>query len=142
MHNQFLGPNNLQMQMNHMNSVNEYGRSSSAPRHIHRTPVAVQALPVQSQALGPQQNSITNLNSSLLPSNSSATPHISLSNPTSVDTLNAILSDTERQQHFSRTPMNLPQVSGVNSPAFQHHTATQVWFVSTILLLLFFSSFF
>ncbi|KAG5070247.1 hypothetical protein JHK85_002624 [Glycine max] len=125
MHNQFLGPNNLQMQMNHMNSVNEYGRSSSAPRHIHRTPVAVQALPVQSQALGPQQNSITNLNSSLLPSNSSATPHISLSNPTSVDTLNAILSDTERQQHFSRTPMNLPQVSGVNSPAFQHHTATQ-----------------
>ncbi|KAL3039823.1 hypothetical protein AAZX31_01G207700 [Glycine max] len=128
MHNQFLGPNNLQMQMNHMNSVNEYGRSSSAPRHIHRTPVAVQALPVQSQALGPQQNSITNLNSSLLPSNSSATPHISLSNPTSVDTLNAILSDTERQQHFSRTPMNLPQVSGVNSPAFQHHTATQVWF--------------
>ncbi|KHN35048.1 E3 SUMO-protein ligase pli1 [Glycine soja] len=125
MHNQFSGPSNLQMQMNHMNSVNEYGRSSSAPRHIHRTPVAVQALPVQSQALGPQQNSITNLNSSLLPSNSSAAPHISLSNPASVDTLNAILSDTERQQHFSRTPVNPPQVSGVNSPAFQHHTATQ-----------------
>ena len=135
MHNQFSGPSNLQMQMNHMNSVNEYGRSSSAPRHIHRTPVAVQALPVQSQALGPQENSITNLNSSLLPSNSSAAPHISLSNPASVDTLNAILSDTERQQHFSRTPVNPPQVSGVNSPAFQHHTATQVWFVSTILLL-------
>ncbi|KAH1223327.1 E4 SUMO-protein ligase PIAL2 [Glycine max] len=125
MHNQFSGPSNLQMQMNHMNSVNEYGRSSSAPRHIHRTPVAVQALPVQSQALGPQENSITNLNSSLLPSNSSAAPHISLSNPASVDTLNAILSDTERQQHFSRTPVNPPQVSGVNSPAFQHHTATQ-----------------
>ncbi|TKY70979.1 E3 SUMO-protein ligase pli1 [Spatholobus suberectus] len=123
MHNQFSAPNNLQMQLNHMNSVNEYGRSSSVPR-INRTPVAVQALPVQSRALGPQQNSITNLNNSLLPSNSSATPHISLSNPTSVDTFNAILSDTERQQHFSRSP-NLPQVSGVNSPAFQHHTATQ-----------------
>ncbi|RDY09749.1 E4 SUMO-protein ligase PIAL2, partial [Mucuna pruriens] len=125
-HNQFPAPNNLQMQLNHMNSVNEYGRSSSVSRHFNRTPVAVQALPVQSQALGPQQNSITNLNNSLLPgNNSSATSHISLSNPASVDTFNAILSDTERQQHFSRPPRNLPQVSGVNPPAFQHHTSTQ-----------------
>ncbi|XP_017407254.1 E4 SUMO-protein ligase PIAL2 isoform X4 [Vigna angularis] len=93
MRNQISGPNNLPMQMNHMNSVNEYGRSSSVPRHINRTPVAVQALPVQSQASG--------------------------------DTLKAILSDTERQQRFSRSPMNLPQVSGVNSPAFRHHNATQ-----------------
>ena len=118
MRNQFSAPNNLPMQMNHMNSVNEYGRSSSAPRHINRTPVAVQALPVPSQALG--------LKNSMLSSNSSSTPHISLSGSTNVDTLKAILSDTERQQRFSRTPMNLPQVSGVNSPAFGHHTATQV----------------
>nr|KYP67313.1 E3 SUMO-protein ligase pli1 [Cajanus cajan] len=118
MHNSFSATNNLQMQLNHMNSVNEYGRSSSMPR-INRTPVAVQALPVQSQALGPQQNSITNLN------NSAATPHINLSNPASVDAISAILSDTERQQHFSRSPRNLPQVSGVNSTAFQHHSATQ-----------------
>ncbi|KAK7307878.1 hypothetical protein VNO77_41318 [Canavalia gladiata] len=125
MHNQFSAPNNLQMQLNYINSVNEYGRSSSVPRHINRTPVAVQALPAQSQALAPQQNSITNLNNSLLPSSSSATAHISLSSPASADTFNAILSDTERQQHFSRTPKNMPQVSGVNSPAFQHHPATQ-----------------
>ncbi|KAK7406086.1 hypothetical protein VNO78_07703 [Psophocarpus tetragonolobus] len=127
MHNQFLATNNLQMQMNHMNSVNEYGRSSSAPRHILRTQPAVQALPVQPPALRPQQNSITNLNNSSLPSNSSAPQisHSSLSNSPYVDSLNAILSDTERQQHFSRSPRNLPQVSGGNSPAFQHHTATQ-----------------
>ncbi|XP_022643149.1 E4 SUMO-protein ligase PIAL2 isoform X2 [Vigna radiata var. radiata] len=93
MRNQISAPNNLPMQMNQMNSVNEYGRSSSVPRHINRIPVAVQALPVQSQASG--------------------------------DTLKAILSDTERQQRFSRTPINLPQVSGVNSPAFRHHNATQ-----------------
>ncbi|CAJ1927655.1 unnamed protein product [Sphenostylis stenocarpa] len=125
MHNQFSAPNNLQMQMNHMNSVNEYGRSSSVPRHIHRAPVAVQALPVQSQALGPQQNPLTSLNNSLLSSNSSSTPHISLPSSTTVDTLNVILSDTERQQRFSRSPMNMPQVSGVNSPSFRHHTASQ-----------------
>lgn len=123
-HNQFSAPNNLPMQMNHMNSVNEYGRSSSVPRSINRIAVAVQALPVQSQALGPQQNSITNLNNSLLPSNSSSTP-VSLSSPASVDTSNAILSDKERQQHFSRAPVNVPPVSGVNSPAFQHHTAAK-----------------
>lgn len=133
MHNQFSAPNNLQMQMNHMNMVNEYGRSSSVPRTINRTPIAVQALPVQSQTLVPQQNAITNSNNPL-GSNSSATPHISLSYPASVDTTNAILSDTERQQHFSRAPLKSPPISGVNSPAFQHHTPTQVCFFSTILL--------
>ncbi|XP_061344047.1 E4 SUMO-protein ligase PIAL2 isoform X2 [Gastrolobium bilobum] len=123
-HNQYSALNNLQLQLNMNSIVNEYGRSSSVPRHINRTPVAVQALPVQSQALRPQQNSVTNL-CSLLPSSSSATPHISLSNPASADGLNAILSDAERQQHFSRSPMNVPQVSGVNSSTLQHHSATQ-----------------
>ncbi|MCH90592.1 transcription factor, partial [Trifolium medium] len=89
--------------------VNEYARSSSAPRHIQRTPTAIQALPVQSQTLGQQQNSVTNLDS-LITSSSSAT-YVSLSNPTSADPYNAILSDAERQQLFSRTPLNMPQVS-------------------------------
>ncbi|XP_027914324.1 E4 SUMO-protein ligase PIAL2 isoform X3 [Vigna unguiculata] len=124
MRNQISAPNNLPMQMNHMNSVNEYGRSSSGARHINRSPVAVQALPVQSQALGPQQNPL-NLKNSLLSSNSSSTSHISLPSSSTGDTMKAILSDTERQQRFSRSPMNLPQVSGVNSPAFRHHPATQ-----------------
>lgn len=127
MHNQPSALNNLQLQLNYNSVVNEYGRSSSMPRHINRTPVAVQALPVQSQALGPQQNSVTNLDS-FLTSSSSATPHVSLSNPASSDPFNAILSDTERQQHFSRSPLNLPQVSGVNSSplTLQHQSATQV----------------
>ncbi|XP_027359645.1 E4 SUMO-protein ligase PIAL2-like isoform X2 [Abrus precatorius] len=124
MHNQFSAPNNLPMQLSYLNPVNEYGRSSTVPRNINRTQPAVQALPAQPQALGAQQNSITNFNNSLLPSSSSAT-HISLSNPAPRDSFNALLSDTERQQHFSRPPMNLPQVSGVNSPAFQHQTVTQ-----------------
>jgi E3 SUMO-protein ligase PIAS1 len=109
MHNQFSPQSNLQL-MNYVNSVaNEYGRSSSAPRHIQRTPVAIQALPVQSQTVGPQQNSVTNLDS--LNNSSSSATHVSLSNPTSGDPYNAILSDAERQQIFSRTPLNMPQVS-------------------------------
>jgi E3 SUMO-protein ligase PIAS1 len=109
MHNQFSAQSNLQL-MSYVNSaLNEYGRSSSAPRHIQRTPVAIQALPVQSQTLGLQQNSVTNLDSLITSSSSAA--HVSLSNPTSADTYNAILSDAERQQHFSRTPLNMPQVS-------------------------------
>lgn len=128
MHNQVSASNNLQLQLNYMNSaINEYGRSpsNSMPRHINRTPLAVQALPVPSHASGPQQNLRTNLNSSL-PSSSTATPHVSLSNTATADGFNAILSDTERQQHFSRSPMNLPQVSGVNPSVLQHHSATQV----------------
>ncbi|XP_004511552.1 uncharacterized protein [Cicer arietinum] len=109
MHNQFFPSNNLQL-MNYMNSSNEYGSSSVSPRHIQRTPVAVQALPIQSQTLGSQQNSVTNLDS-LITSSLSATPHVSLSNPASADSYNAILSDLERQQLFSQAPLNMSQVS-------------------------------
>lgn len=119
MHNQFLGQNNLTL-MNYMNS-NEYGRSSSAARLIHRTPTAIQALPVQSQTLGPQQNPATNLDS-LITSNPSAAPHVSLSNPASADPYNAILSDAERQQLFSRSALNVPPVSA----------ATQVRFINML----------
>ncbi|KAK7253065.1 hypothetical protein RIF29_37470 [Crotalaria pallida] len=123
-HNQFSTPNNSQLPLNYNLVVNEYGRSSSAPRHISRTPIAVQALPVQSQALRPQRNSRTNLKSLPL-SSSPATPPISLSNPTTADGLSAILSDTERQQYFSRSSMNVPQVSGIHLSALQHLSATQ-----------------
>jgi E3 SUMO-protein ligase PIAS1 len=62
-----------------------------SPRHTHMTPVVVQALPVQSQTLvsGPHTAA------------ASAYPH------------NAILSDAERQQLFSRLPLNIPRVSAV-----------------------------
>ncbi|CAI8589360.1 unnamed protein product [Vicia faba] len=139
-HNQFLALNNLQMMNNYMSSfVSEYGRSSSSPRHIQRTPVAVQALPVPSQPLGPQQNSVTNLDS-LITSSPSAT-HVSLSNPASADPYNAILSDAERQQLFSRSPLNMPQVSAatqnrmpsVNMPAPTHNRVPPVSMSATTL---------
>ncbi|CAK8539341.1 unnamed protein product [Lathyrus sativus] len=139
MHNQFQALSNLQV-MNYMNSfVSEYGRSSSSPSHIHRTPVAVQALPVQSQPLGPQQNSVTNLDS-LITSSPSAT-HVSLSNSASADPYNAILSDAERQQLFSRSPLNMPQVSAatqnrmptVNMPAPTHNRVPPVSMSATTL---------
>ncbi|KAE9606549.1 putative E3 SUMO protein ligase [Lupinus albus] len=114
-HNQLSSSNNLQLQLNYNSVANEYGRS--IPSHISRIPVAVQALPVQQpQALRPQQNSRNY---------STASPHVPLSSPTTADSFNAILSDTERQQRFSRPPMNPPQISGVNSSALQHHSVTQ-----------------
>lgn len=124
-------PNNVQPQLNYINSVvNEYGRSSSAPRHINRIPIAVQALPVQSRALPavpnriPRQNSVTNL-SALQTSSSSVAPHVSLSNLASA----AIPSDIERQQQLlTRCSQNPPQVPGVSSstPTLQHQSETQV----------------
>ena len=125
MHNHLSAQSNLTL-MNYTNSlVNEYGRSSSTSRHIHRTPSAIQALPVQSQTLGAQQNSVTNLDS-LITSSPSATPHVSLPNLASADPHNAILSDAERQQLFSQSSLNMPPVS----------TATQVRFINARLSLL------
>jgi hypothetical protein len=72
----------------------------SAPRHIHSTPVVVGPHP---------HNSVTNINSLITTSAAAAYPH------------NAILSDAERQQLFSRLPLNIPRVSAV---------ATQVLFLS------------
>ncbi|KAI4326887.1 hypothetical protein L6164_019411 [Bauhinia variegata] len=128
MQNQLSVPNNLPpQQLSYVNSaVNEYGRSAPIPRHAVRDPTvleALQALPVQSPITGPQQRSRTSFNS-VLPSSSSVTP-VSFSNPATVDGLNAILSDTERQQLFSRPSMSLPQVSGVASSALQNQS-TQI----------------
>ncbi|KAJ7944972.1 E4 SUMO-protein ligase PIAL2 [Quillaja saponaria] len=127
MQNQFSTPNNYHLQqLNFLNSVgnNEYGRSQLIPRHIGRTPVAVQALPAQSQALGPQQRSRPSF-SSLTSSSSSVTAHSSISTLPAVDGIDAILSDTERQQHFCRPPMNPLQVSDIASVASQRHSTAQ-----------------
>ncbi|KAL1316747.1 hypothetical protein HN51_068898 [Arachis hypogaea] len=120
-HNQVSTPTNLQLiYMN--SSVNEYGRSASIPRHVNRTPVAVQALAAPSSISGREQSLGNTLNSSL-PSSSPATTHVPLSHTATA--ANPILTDTERQQHFSRSQMNLPQMSGVNSLGLPHHSATQ-----------------
>ncbi|MED6156478.1 hypothetical protein PIB30_014697 [Stylosanthes scabra] len=120
-HDQVSAPNNLQL--TYMNSsVNEYGRSASIPRHISRTPVAIQALAAPSSASGREQSSGSTMNSSL-PSSSPATSHVPLSHTAAA--ANPILSDTQRQQRFSRSQMNLPQMSSVNSLGLLHHSATQ-----------------
>ncbi|MCH85216.1 E3 SUMO-protein ligase pli1-like, partial [Trifolium medium] len=82
------------------------------PRHVHRTLVVSQALPVQSQTsvVGRHpHNSVTNIDSLITTSAPSAYPY------------NAILSDAERQQLFSRLPLNIPRASAV---------ATQVLFIN------------
>ncbi|KAI9108318.1 hypothetical protein K1719_020509 [Acacia pycnantha] len=119
--NQFSAPNNFQMlQSNYLNSaVNEHGRLQQRPRHVNRNPVAVQALPAQSQTLGPQQRSRANLS----PGSSTVAPHVSVSSP--ANHFSPMLSDTERQQLFSRPTMNLPQLVGATVTVSQHHSATQ-----------------
>ncbi|KAK4262817.1 hypothetical protein QN277_028325 [Acacia crassicarpa] len=119
--NQFSAPNNFQMlQSNYLNSaVNEHGRLQQRPGHVNRNPVAVQALPAQSLALGSQQRSRANLS----PSSSTVAPHVSVSSP--ANRFSPVLSDTERQQLFSRPTMNLPQLVGVTVSVSQHHSATQ-----------------
>ncbi|XP_057450014.1 E4 SUMO-protein ligase PIAL2-like isoform X2 [Lotus japonicus] len=121
-HNQFTSPYNFQMQSNINSVANEYGRSSSIPRHISRIPVAIQGLPVQSQLSGPQQNSVTNLNSLLLSGSSS--PHVSLTNPASID-VNILMNDMDVRQLLTQYPLTMAQVSGVNSSALQNHSTIQ-----------------
>ncbi|KAK4262819.1 hypothetical protein QN277_028326 [Acacia crassicarpa] len=120
-HNQFSAPNNFQMLLsNYLNlAVNEHGGLQQRARHVNRNPVAVQALSAQSQTMGPQQRSRTNLS----PSSSTVAPHVSVSSP--ANRLGPILSETERQQLFSRPTMNLPQLVGVTVSVSQRHSATQ-----------------
>ncbi|KAJ7952244.1 E4 SUMO-protein ligase PIAL2 [Quillaja saponaria] len=127
MQNQISIPNNFQLQQfNYLNTVvnNEYGRSQSIPRQVSRTPVAGQALPAQSQSLGSQQRSRLGFNS-LTSSSSSVTSHVSLPTPPAADGSNALLSDIERQQHFSRPHMNPLQGLDIASVASQLHLMTQ-----------------
>lgn len=132
--NQFSAPNNFQMQqLNHLNSaVNEHGRLQHIPRHVTRNPVAVQALPAQPQALASQQRSRTTLG----PGSSTVAPRVSVSG--SANCFSPVLSDTERQQHFSRPIMNRPQIAGLPVTGPQHHSATQVEFMLHIRHLFFY----
>lgn len=130
MQNQLSAPNNFHSQQpNYMNSIaSDYGRPHTIPRDITRTPIAIQALPAQSQALGPQQRSRPNLNP-LIPNSSTSTPYVSVSS--SSNGFGAILSDTERQQHFSPPTMNLSPVMGASSSGPQR-PVIQVKFVQCL----------
>lgn len=118
-------PNNFQLQQSqYAHSINEYGRLPNLPfipRHVNRTPIAVQALPAQSQTPNPQERP----RSSLTPNGSLISPQVALPMAPTVEAFNTMCSDMERQQHF-RAHMNPLQVSDIPSSLLQRPSVIQV----------------
>ncbi|KAK4601467.1 hypothetical protein RGQ29_010860 [Quercus rubra] len=117
-------PNNFQLQQSqYAHSINEYGRLPNLPfipRHVNRTPIAVQALPAQSQTPNPQERP----RSSLTPNGSLISPQVALPMAPTVEAFNTMCSDMERQQHF-RAHMNPLQVSDIPSSLLQRPSVIQ-----------------
>lgn len=137
-------PNNLQLQqMPSVNSIssNEYGRFPTIHRMVSRTSIAVQALPAQSQAPGAPKlrPGLTSSTPTPTPSSSPIASQAGLS-PT-VNGFSPVYSDTERQQHFSRSLVNPPQSTAVASSSLQQHLVSQVrsWCFSHFSLSMYFS---
>ncbi|KAJ0048869.1 hypothetical protein Pint_15086 [Pistacia integerrima] len=134
MQSQYLAPNDLQLQQSHFVNHHEYGRLS-LNRNINRTPIAIQALPAQSQTPSPQQRSGTNFNF-VTPNGSSLASQSALSvgngyNGSSLASQTALsvgngYSDMERQQQFSRSPLNAFLGPDIASSSVQHQSAAQV----------------
>ncbi|KAJ0106077.1 hypothetical protein Patl1_17633 [Pistacia atlantica] len=134
MQSQYLSPNDLQLQQSHFVNHHEYGRLS-LNRNINRTPIAIQALPAQSQTPSPQQRSGTNFNF-VTPNGSSLASQSALSvgngyNGSSLASQTALsvgngYSDMERQQQFSRSPLNAFLGPDIASSSVQHQSAAQV----------------
>ncbi|XP_022737522.1 E4 SUMO-protein ligase PIAL2-like isoform X2 [Durio zibethinus] len=100
--NQVSAASNLQLQQSQLiNSMptHEYGTLQHIPRHLNRTPIAVQALPALSQTPTLQQRSRNSLNT-LSTNGSPLPPQANMSMAPSVS------SDMERQPQFSRSPAN------------------------------------
>ncbi|KAL7188984.1 hypothetical protein ACSBR1_038781 [Camellia fascicularis] len=117
---QISGPSNMQLQQSQFgNSIvsNEYGRAPSIPRHINRTPIAVQALPAQTLTSGPQQRSRNSFNN-LIPQGPSLASQTSVL-PSISDGFNTVSSTLERQQQFSRSHLNPLHVSQITSSSLQ-----------------------
>ncbi|XP_028077340.1 E4 SUMO-protein ligase PIAL2 isoform X3 [Camellia sinensis] len=126
---QISGPSNMQLQQSQFgNSIvsNEYGRAPSIPRHINRTPIAVQALPAQTLTSGPQQRSRNSFNN-LIPQGPSLASQTSVL-PSISDGFNTVSSTLERQQQFSRSHLNPLHVSQITSSSLQQQQSTaQNW---------------
>lgn len=137
--NQISASGNLQQsQLVNAAVNNEYGRFTQIPRHVNRTPVAVQALPVPSQTSIQQQRSRTNLNSAI-PNGSSVTSQAALPiTPTSNGFNMASNHMMDRQQQHLRSHTNPHQVLDRNPPSLQHHPTAQVRFHLSALLCFFF----
>ncbi|XVF52983.1 hypothetical protein PTKIN_Ptkin05aG0061700 [Pterospermum kingtungense] len=95
----------LQSQFINPMSSYEYGWLQHIPRHINRTPIAIQALPGLAQMPTPQQRSRNSLNT-LSTSDSSLAPQANLSMSPSPNAFSTVSSDTERQPQFSRSLAN------------------------------------
>ncbi|KAF8380161.1 hypothetical protein HHK36_027644 [Tetracentron sinense] len=124
---QFSAPNNLllqQLQLGNSIFSNEYGRSPSIPRHVSRTPIAIQALPAQAQLPSSHQRPRNSLNS-VMPNGASSSSCQTPMAPIT-DGCNAAGSDSERQQWLSRSLVNPLPVSGITS-SMQHNSMTQNW---------------
>lgn len=104
---------------------NEYGRQPSIPRHVSRTPIAVQALPAQSLAPNPRQRPQSSLNS-LVPDGPSISSQAALSVAPTADACNNISNNVDMRQHF-RAHVNPLQVSDIHPSSLLHSPATQNW---------------
>jgi E3 SUMO-protein ligase PIAS1 len=123
-------PNDFQLQPSqYVNSVvnNDHGRLAPIPRHVSRTPIAVQALPAQSWASNLQQRPRSSLNS-LTPNGSSVSSQVPRSVAPTTDALNTISSDRERLQHF-RAHVSPPQVSDIHSSSLLESNYSELYVV-------------
>ncbi|KAI3453760.1 hypothetical protein Pfo_010423 [Paulownia fortunei] len=104
-------PNTLQLQQYQFGSppiTNEYGRFPSVPRHVTRTPTAVQALPAQTPTSILQRSSTNSVNT-FIPNSFSAALQASTAAP-----------------NFSTTPRANPhQVSLISSSPLLQHSGMQ-----------------
>ncbi|XVF51411.1 hypothetical protein PTKIN_Ptkin04bG0183200 [Pterospermum kingtungense] len=110
--NQVSPPSNLQLQQSqlvHSMPNHEYGSLQNIPRHINRTPVAVQALPARPQTPIPQQVSRNSPNTSA--SGSPVPPHPNLPVAPSSNGFSTVSRDMESRPWLPRSPAN-PHQSG------------------------------
>ncbi|KAA8522457.1 hypothetical protein F0562_013182 [Nyssa sinensis] len=124
---QISATNNLQSQQSQFsNSIvsNDFRMFPSIARHVNRTPISVQDPPAQTLSSVPQQRSRNSLNT-LIPNGPSLTSQSSSALPSFTDALNAVSSNVEKQQKFSRSHLNQLQVSHMTSSSMQQYTATQ-----------------
>ncbi|XP_048230058.1 E4 SUMO-protein ligase PIAL1 isoform X2 [Ricinus communis] len=98
----------------------EYGRLRQIPRHISRTPVAVQALPASPQTPVQQQRSRANMNTAI-PSGPSLASQAALPMTPTGTGINVASNHANRHQHFSRSYINPHQ----GSSSLQHPSSAQ-----------------
>lgn len=98
---------------------NEYGRSLSLPRHVSRTPIAIQALPAQAPTIVPPR--VRNSTSKLMQNGTLAASQTSALAPVG-DGFSGNSSSRQRQQKLSRSHPISHQVPRMVSSSQQQHS--------------------